>query len=525
MNRFKTLSVPLVSAVIASSMLPAAAQIAMSLSSEKTYRQNKKAVDFDGGTFDIRFGDGSVTSAGGCNYDQYYAPGFFSGVCAQGTTGLITGAGANQDPVDFPYLLVTALQGAIAVEPRKPELVFLRAAPKSDLERPLAGFQDNSLSIFYNLHTVTVSEYLLTGYSMDFRYNKNQRQKFESEIVPGVYYYSFPRLNRPNLTAAIAPVIYPMAEGRIKRNNKVDGFEFTQVNNNKLKWIKNGFVELGSRRPTTISWQGLSPSVVFPVTDELYIALRPMQDPNNPKSPTGAPRESIFPPFENGRDPRVVLPNPFVKSFTLPPIFPSGTRAIAEMSLQRNFKTGGVTYDFSSRKFQIPVIFVDRYTEYADLFFKKQKTPPDILADTDKDGFNNLTEWILDSNASSATSVPATLTPAKMLPVVDPFFGPIGTTNFGFDVERKLETSPKVGYILQRSTNNGQTWQQFTTDENWSVENVRYSDKNNVRVQIQVRSLIEADDSSLFTPEYVQPPGTSGHLYRVKVVLAKTKKK
>jgi hypothetical protein len=521
MNRFKTLSVPLASAVIASATLPAAAQIAMSLSSDKTYRQTQKDVEFDGGNFEINFGDGSVTSVGPCNWDQYYPPGFFRGVCAQGTTALITGAGANQDPVDFPYLLVTALQAAIAVEPRRPELVFLRAAPASGLERPLAGFQDNSLSLFYNLHTVTVSEYLLAGYSMEFRYNKNQRKKFEDEIVPGVYYYSFPRLNRPDLTAAIAPVIYPMAEGRTERNNKVDGFEFTEVNDDELRWVKNGFVVLGTRRPTTLSWQGLSPSVVFPVTDELYIALRPMQDPKNPKSPTGAARESIFPPFENGRDPRVVLPNPFVKSFTLPPIFPSGTRAIAEISLQRNFKTGGVTYDFSSRKFQMPVIFIDSYEDYADLFFKKQKTP-DILADTDEDGFNNLTEWILDSNASNATSIPATLTPAQMLPVVDPFFGALGTTNFGFDVERKLETSPKVGYILQRSTDNGRTWKKFTSDANWSVENVRYFDKGNVRVQIQVRSLVESIPP-VFPQKFVQPPGTSGHLYRVKVVLAKTK--
>lgn len=523
MNRFKTLSVPLVSAVMASATLPAAAQISLAVSSDKVYRQDRKNVNFSGGDFQINFRDGSVTSVPFCNWVQYYPPGFFRGVCAQGTTGLITGSGLNAEPVDYPYLLVTGLQNAIAVEPRKPELVFLKAAPASDLERPLTGFRDNSLSIFYNLHTVTVSEYIISSYSAQYRYNKKQRQKFDNEIVPGVYYYSFPRLNRPNLAAAIAPVIYPMAEGRIKRNNKVDGFEFTQVNNKNLKWVKKGFVEIGTNQPTTISWKGLSPSTVFPVTDELYIALRPMQDSKNPRSPTGATRESIFPPFENNRDPRVVLPNPFVKSYTLPPIFRSGTRAIAEMSLQRDFKTGGVTYDFSSRKFQIPVIFIDRYTEYADLFFKNKKAP-DILVDTDKDGFNNLTEWILDSNANNASSVPQTLTPEPLLPIVDPIFGRLGTTNFGFDVERKLDTIPRVKYILQRSTNRGRTWKTFTSDGNWSVEFFRYVDSGNTYVDIQVRSQVESTPA-VFPPRFVQPPGTEGHLYRVKVLLAKKKKK
>lgn len=491
MNRFKTLSVPLVSAVMASAALPAAAQIAMSLSSQKTYRQNPKNVNFDGGDFRVNFGDGSATSIRGCDFISYYPPGFFRGVCAQGTTALVTGAGLNQDPVDFPYLLVTSLQSAIAVEPRKPELVFLRAAPASALERPLTGFQDNSLSLFYNLHTTSVSEYVVTGYSTTLKYNKNQREKFDEEIVPGAYYYSFPRLGRPNLSTPINPTIFPMAEGRIKKNNKVEGFEFTQVNAKNLKWVKNGFVELSTRQPVTMSWKGLTPSVVFAGTDSLYISLRSMQDTRNPRSPVGNEKNAVFPPFENGREPRVFLANPYVQSFTFPPIFPSGTRAIAEISLQRNFQTGGVTYDFSSRRFQMPVIFIDRYTDYADLFFKNQKTP-DILADTDGDGFNNLTEWILDSNARNATSVPATLTPESLLPITDPFFGPLGTTNYGFDVNRKLETVPKVVYILQRSTNRGRTWTKFVSDDNWSVENVRYTSNGNTTVDIQVRSKIES---------------------------------
>jgi hypothetical protein len=521
MNRFKTLSFPLVSAVIASAALPAAAQVSMSLSSDKVYRQDKRNVNFEGGDFDVSFGDGSVSYLSACSDFTYIPPGFFRGVCAPGTSGLLTGVGLNADPVDLPYLQVTALQAAIAVEPRKPELVFLRAAPASGLERPRAGFQDNSLSLFYNLHTSLVSEYNITGYSTIRTYNRKQRAIFDEEIVPGPYYYSFPRLGRPNLPTPINPTIFPMVEGRFEKNNKTEGFEFTQVNDKNLKWVKKGFVELSTRRPATLSWNGLTPSVVFAATDSLYISLRSMQDPKNPRSPTGSRRNSVFPPFENGSEPRIFLANPYVRSFTFPPIFPSGTRAIAEISLQRNFQTGGVTYDFSSRQFQMPVVFIDRYTEYADLFFRTKKTP-DILADTDKDGFNNLTEWILDSNASSSTSVPETLTPATLSPIVDPFFGPLGTTDFGFDVNRKFQTVPKVGYILQRSTNRGRTWKKFVSDANWSVENVRYTENGNTTVDIQVRSLIESTPP-VFPQTFVQPPGTSGHLYRVKVILAKKK--
>ncbi|MEX1116196.1 MAG: hypothetical protein WEB53_13160 [Akkermansiaceae bacterium] len=523
MNRFKTLSFPLVSAVIASAALPAAAQVSMSLSSDKVYRQDRRNVNFEGGDFNVSFGDGSVSYLSACSDTIYIRPGFFRGVCAPGTSGLVTGVGLNADPVDLPYLQVTGLQGAIAVEPRKPELIFLRAAPASGLERPLGGFQDNSLSLFYNLHTSFVSEYNLTGYSTNRSYTRKQRAKFDEEIVPGAYYYSFPRLGRPNLPTPINPTIFPMAEGRFKKNNKTEGFEYTQVNDKNLKWGKNGFVELGTRRPATLSWNGLTPSAVFAATDSLFISLRSLQDAQNPRSPTGSRRNSVFPPFENGSatEPRIFLANPYVKSFTFPPIFPSGTRAIAEISLQRDFQTGGVTYDFSSRRFQIPVIFIDRYTEYADLFFKTQKTP-DILADTDKDGFNNLTEWILDSNASSSTSVPATLTPVTLPPIVDFFFGPLGTTDFGFDVNRKLQTVPRVGYILQRSTNRGRTWRKFVSDANWSVENITYTVNGNTTVDIQVRSLIESTPPVL-PQRFVQPPGTQGHLYRVKVVLAQKK--
>jgi hypothetical protein len=83
---------------------------------------------------------------------------------------------------------------------------------------------------------------------------------------------------------------------------------------------------------------------------------------------------------------------------------------------------------------------------------------------------------------------------------------------------------PRVGYILQRSTNGGKSWNKFVSDANWSVENVRYIEKGNTFVDIQVRSNIQSTPPTLFGT-FVQPPGTEDHLYRVKIVLAKNKNK
>ena len=67
MNRIKTLSLPLFTALALSGTAPLDAQVALQLSSQKTYRQNKKAIGFTGGSFNIRLNDGSVTSIGICN--------------------------------------------------------------------------------------------------------------------------------------------------------------------------------------------------------------------------------------------------------------------------------------------------------------------------------------------------------------------------------------------------------------------------------------------------------------------------
>ena len=548
MNRIKTLSLPLISGILASAALPANAQVSLDLSSQAVYRQfeGQAAMTFAGGSFDINFSDGSVVSIGGCNFVKYYPPGFFIGICTLGTTGFLTSGTINGATLAFPYLLVTGVNPAQVVAPRRANLVKLSAAPASSLPRPSGGFSDNSASLYFNLNTVgNIREYILTHYDAKRTYGKGQRERFREQIVPGVYHYSFPRLSNPILPATIAATIYPMAEGFAKRNNVEEGFKFTNVNGSKFN--KDGFVELSYIRPNTIQWNQLPPSIVFPGADSLFFSIRVIKEQENPKSATvtvdrfSGRQQAIFPSFTNDGDPRVLLASPLVTQFVTPPVFEGGTKGVVEVQLARYFQTGGVTYDFSDRKFQIPVVVVNRYSEYQELIIEKSKSNSEILKDTDGDGYNNLNEWILDSSAADAGSVPVAPT-ARSVPILYDFdyldyfffFGSyrvIREQYYGFTIDQKLGTKPGVVYTLQRSKDKGKTWKKFVSDTDWSVRKVSFapgagSAKANSpkRVQIWVESKYNTAGTLILTPGLETqgaPPGTQNDRYRVKITLAK----
>ncbi|MES2658281.1 MAG: hypothetical protein V4689_06665 [Verrucomicrobiota bacterium] len=529
MIRIKTHYLPLISALFVSAAMPLGAQISLSLSSKISYRQDKKSINFKGGSFDMDLVDGHVDSIFGCNDPNYFPPGYYIGICSPGTAGFLSSGSINGATIQRPYLVVTSLYPAIAIEPFKPQFVSLSAAPASGLPRPSGGFKDDSATVYYNLNTTSIQEYKITHYFLEREYAKSQRTKFTSEIVPGVYQYVFPAVdNSPSedyvfRPAPISATIYPMVEGLANVNNTEQGVVFTSINNNK--WSPKGFIELSYFRPNVIKWKGMNPDTVFAAVDNLYFSLRALRDPKNPQGSALVEREAMFPAFDNGGDSRVLLTSPYQTSFTVPPIFPSGMRAMVELQLQRDFQTGGVTYDFSSRKFQIPVMVVNRYTEYTDINFAKARGK-DILSDPDKDGFNNLNEWILGSNGNDFASTPEPPTPAPYQ-AVNIVGGPtpIGSY-YGFNVNVQTATNPKVAYLLQRSTDQGKTWQKFTEDDNWTVDRVTNVERNIVTTQIQVRSKIMVpDEQQVFTNPnwYIQPPGTLSDIYRVKITLKKNK--
>lgn len=483
----------------------------MSLTSRATYRQNKSNVIFQGGSFDIELNDGQGYYVPGCVWTSYVPPTSGEGCGLGSNTFLIFG-----DPFDNgtfgPYFALSSIVPATFIEPARPELCFLTAAPASTLPRPLAGFVDNGYALYYNLHTSSIRQYTVTNYSTSRRYTKDQRAKFVSDIVPGAYYYSFPRLGSPNLPVAVSAQIYPMPEGLAKINNQEVGLKFTNFGT----WNGQGFMQVSYNKPIIFTWQGLIPSVVFSASDSLYLSLRVLSDPKDPTSPTdlvdnttGFP-QSIFPAIQSGSDPRVVMTSPYVTSFTAPPIFDGGTRAVLELQLERSLQTGAVAYDLSKRTFQIPIIVVNKYSDYQDVVFKGIGSKIGILEDNDGDGYNNLNEWILDSNASQAASIPIAPVPTFNVNAEDPTL-----SYFGFTIKQKLGTNPAVVYTLQRSINGGRTWTTFESDPDWIVNRYRYRAGQFPNQEIDPAQAFIRVESRTGT----LPVGTFGHLYRVKITL------
>lgn len=539
MIRIKKLSWPLISAIFVAGAGSLNAELEFELSTHKSFRQQKSgAINFLGGEFDLFFRDGSLRGVAGCDYPFYIGPNA-SRVCSGGTTAYLTfGELTNEDLADLadadygyarryygPYFWITDVIPALAVEPRRPDLCVLYAAPASKLKRPASDFGDQSFGVYYNLHDKNnVVESIITRYTSKRTYAAGQWAKFNEEIVPGVYHYSFPRLHNEIVKVPLPATIYPMVDGYHKKNNQKTGVKFIP---NK-RWSKRGFMELSYVKPNVIKWTGFTPSSVYASVDTLHFALRFIKDPKDPNSPvikedpvTGAAPASLFPSFvNNGGDPRVALVNPFVTSFTLPPILKSGSKAVAELSLDRAFQTGGVTYDSSTRVFQIPVEVVNRYTDYAETRFGTSTKNTGVLDDNDKDGFNNLTEWILGSRAEDEFSVPVNPVTENHVETDNYFYywfyyyyDYYRTQWFGFIFDKVQRNVPVVNYTLQRSANKGKSWSTFTSDADWDVTDTPEG------YLVQSKVYITTDVYPYYT--YIQPPGTEGHLYRLKITLKK----
>jgi hypothetical protein len=558
MKRIKTLSLPLVSALVVATAASASAQIRLEVSSQKTYLQDRKSIKFQGGEFEVNLTDGQIVYISGCDFFRYIPPGFYLGPCSRGTNGRIISGNLSELERVNPYLLVTSVVPANVVEPRQAKLVQLTAAPASGLPRPEGGFTDNSVSLYFDLtNPLQQREYVVTRYERSKKYNSKQQAKFENEVVPGLYRYAFPRLGQPKIPAPISAQIFPMPEGRNSRNNVTSGFEFTSVNKNK--WSKDGFMELSYVNPNTIEWRALSPSNTLSGRDALSFSMRVLKNQKKPKDGIipvdrySRNLQSIFPDYSNDSDPKLFIPNPFTSSFVLPPIFPGGTKGMVEVEVERTLNSVGVAYDFSTRKFQIPVVVVNRYSEYSESVFVKKGLKQGILEDSDGDGYNNLNEWILDSNAADSQSIPIPPVPAAEETVFDfdylaYFFRSriVRESYFGFTINKKLGTNPLVVETLERSKDRGKTWENFrdgyyfadgsyskTYDDslsnpravNWIVKTLKLAPgmrslransprREEIRVESGVRTLTTLG-------EQTGPPGTENDIYRVKVTLKK----
>ncbi len=515
MTRIKTLSWPLFSAVLASAALPASkawGAFTLVLETAKTYRQHSATnVVFRDGTFDITLADGIATYLAGCYDFSYFPPGPY---CTQGSTGFL-GFG-NLDPYaqePYTYYMVTGVTAAQSIEPRREDLCLLTSAPYSTLSRPTPGFKDTSYSVYYDISpaSIEIQEYIVTRYGYHREYQGIEGgSEMDREIVPGTYNFAFPRLGNPIFKVAVPSVYNPIPEGygEIHGTGVTQGVRFTSPN----QFDANGYTQLDRNSIPTIRWEGMSSNLIRQGFDSLYFSVRNLVNPDKPKSDTdylgdGGLPQSIFPNLASGADPRVLLASPLISSYTLPPFIETGTKAVIELELVRSISTNRIAYDNSHRKFQLPVFFVDYYNKFAPVAFGNQTKKIGILQDFDNDGYNNLTEWALRSNANQKSSIPRTPVPFYS---TDPntFFD-----SFGFVVKQLKGRFPAVDLIVERSTDNGKTWSKMLTDENWRV---RYTE-DAITVKSKIFELIEIGGFISRTP--IQPPGTEADIYRIKVTL------
>ena len=225
---------------------------------------------------------------------------------------------------------------------------------------------------------------------------------------------------------------------------------------------------------------------------------------------------------------------------------------MVEVQVQRLLSPNGVSYDFSTRKFQIPVVVVNKFSDYQESTFFKKGTKKKILEDNDGDGFNNLNEWILDSDGADSENTPRQPIPAAVAAVYDldylAFFSRVRLVRgqyFGFTITKKLGTQPAVVETLQRSKDGGKTWEDFKNGYylldgtysvtppdliterffKWSVKTVKLApgvgslrENSSRREEIRVESGYYDNDNGF---EYEQPPGSENETFRVKVTLKK----
>jgi hypothetical protein len=530
MSRLKTLSLLLVSLFTLGATDRVQGQDTyFSVATAKTFRQGpEKSHAFRGGSLNVRFRDGLMTYQAGCQRSAFWPPNVPLDPCQLGATGFVTDTAFDQPPEPNPYFSTLSVVPAFLVHPSVPESVFLSAAPASKLPRPLYGFADGGYAVFYNLlgSDASLRESLISIYNYSRVYEANELTRMNQETVPGSYFFRFPKLNDPTRPVNIASTVRALPDGLAKLNSQFTGFNF----DTGLGFDPDGFMRVNFNRPTTFRWSGINSNLVNANVDRLLFSIRYLSDPTDPLSETTTTRidpvtgvvyinpltlttespASLFPGFATGRDPRILLPNPFVSSFSIPPIFPIAATGVVELELIRNLANSGSIFDTSSRIYQIPIRFSSTYTDYALRSFRSNTRKVGILEDFDGDAVDNLTEWVLNSRAEDFNSKPPNLVPRLYPAVTDPtFFPPLVITPafWGLKLIGSQGYVPGVVKTLQRSTSAvvptpEASWVDMVSDASWTVIYTPTS--------IEMRS----------TNGALPPAGTTGHKYRLRVSLA-----
>lgn len=445
--------------------------------SKANYRQGQtRFLSFEGATFDMDIRDGVFLYApSGCEDTVYFPPG---GGCPIGATGFVT-RGLDNDPLlngKGPYFSVTNISPAAYIRPFEPNAVRLYSAPPSLLPRPLGGFSDLSLNVFYNLTTPYIRQYNVTRYDFSRQYAASERSRFDGEIVPGTYIYNFPSLNSTATPVVIAINQYAKLDGYREINSQRQGFRFLNLT------YDDGFAVLNPYELNFLKWEGNTNSFITPTFDNLFLSIKPLANPLDPLSdpvqfdgmdPATLP---VFPNFVGSGVNRILLPSPLDTSYIMPPNFVApGETGVIDMEFTVYRPTNGVVYENSIRRFRLPVKFTDPYASAIIAALPATATSAQRAADFDYDGdgVSNFTEWVFKSNPALKGSVPVSPSVSSSAPSASLAKAEGKTvatqSSLEYKVAKLTNSVPKLKYTIEYSKDM-KTWQGVVAgDPLWTV--------------------------------------------------------
>jgi hypothetical protein len=202
-------------------------------------------------------------------------------------------------------------------------------------------------------------------------------KQMNEELVTGRYIFAFPSKQSPTtIPVNMAVTIVPNVEalGSNPRQKSV-GFRFTSGA------YDQGYYQMDPRVLNNITWTGNDATNIVP-GDRIYFSIL-----------NAAEDRIAFPPTVPQTP--VVLSNPAVQSYTLPPnFFEVGDLNVLDLRYQRSLGITAVSYDRSKREYRLNVKWVDTYLGWAQGAFPlgtAGNTSP--TGDFDRDGMTNIEEY------------------------------------------------------------------------------------------------------------------------------------
>ncbi len=446
------------------------------------YRQGPAGMAFEGGTFGINVRDG-IFNYDGCNGPSSFSP---SILCPLGATGFVSRGLANDPQLRGlgPYFSVTQLTAGTILSPFDPQSARLVAAPPSLLPRPLTGFVDRSISVFYNLRTEFIRQFPISAYNFEREYAAGERARFDGEVVPGTYRYNFGSLQSSSTPVVLSVNQFPMLDGYRRVNNQWVGLRFLNVT------YDGDFAVLDPYALNTLTWEGNTGNLISPQTDRAYLSIKRLTDPNDPLSDPDIIATPLFPNFDGPNVARVLLPNSLNTSFILPPGFvEAGETGVVDLEFVVFRPTSGAIFEGSTRRFRLPVRVLNPFAGFMLRALPAGSTAQELSADFDADGddVSNFNEWVFDSNPADPASVP--FSPGVKLQGKAPASAPLagskqllGQTQsetessasaLEFKVTKLTNSVPKLKYAIEHSTNMV-TWTEIKPgDSEWILKETR----------------------------------------------------